>query len=221
MPYRCLTTNWKWNHYVVHVGYVPSYTINTFIQVCFLFKITIVQKRTKCKSLETSITQWWIIFTTPSRISKWQNILGVSYKCLITIWINTFTFVESNLMSWRYSFLFNFVLFLLFQKHKLSTWYSKGFETSISDEKSAYGNELSFIYTEQIGTFDPWKATSLKIPTSNVFYPWGYFNVHSHFNSDIYQMCIFWIVNHHILNISYKFFFFFLIFLRLFMVLLL
>lgn len=100
-------------------------------------------------------------------------------------------------------------MFLLFQKHKLFTWYSKGFETSISDEKSAYGNELSFIYTEQIGTFDPWKATFLKIPTSNVFYPWGCFNVHSHFNSDIYQMCIFWIVNHHILNKSYKVFFFF------------
>lgn len=99
-------------------------------------------------------------------------------------------------------------MFLLFQKHKLSTWYSKGFETSISDEKSAYGNELSFIYTEQIGTFDPRKATFLKIPTSNVFHPWGCFNVHSHFNSDIYQMCIFWIVNHHILNISYKVFFF-------------
>lgn len=100
-------------------------------------------------------------------------------------------------------------MFLLFQKHKLSTWYSKGFETSISDEKSAYGNELSFIYTEQIGTFDPWKATFLKISTSNVFYPWGCFNVHSQFNPDIYQMCIFWIVNHHILNISYKVFFFF------------
>lgn len=43
------------------------------------------------------------------------------------------------------------------------------------------------------------KTTFLKLPKSNVFYTQGCFYIYSHFNSDICKMCVFWIVNHHIL----------------------